>query len=162
MSERDKTSLEVKTKTIETLEIKDLLGATEDPQTSNIEPPSRVIDTITPTMEKIQTTNETLILHGPEQNEQKAGHDNWITKEFMQKAQIRAFDPNWIPPCVRPESYNNDLEMASFMPSRYTWAGEQRKGMVCHITDSKDPVDHTRKAMGLEFFIAKEVPYPPR
>ena len=61
---------------------------------------------------------------------------------------------------MRPDSYNNDLELASFIPSRYTWAGEQRKGTICHITDSKDPVGHTKKAMGLEFAIEKEAPLP--
>ena len=46
----------------------------------------------------------------------------------MEKAKIRAFGPGWIPPCTRPESFNNDPELASFTPSRYTWEAEQRKG----------------------------------
>ena len=93
--------------------------------------------------------------HESDQKTRKAKVD-----EFIKNATIGAFDPGWIPPCTRPESFNNDLEMASFMPSRYTWAGEQRKGMVFHITDSIGPADHTRKAMGLEFSIAKAAPLP--
>ena len=52
------------------------------------------------------------------------------------------------------------MELTSFIPSKYTWAGEQRKGMTCHITDSTDPIGHTRKAMDLEFFLAKPTPLP--
>ena len=52
------------------------------------------------------------------------------------------------------------MELRSFLPSKYTWAGEQRKGSTCHITNSTDAIDHAKKAMGLEFFLAKPAPLP--
>lgn len=32
--------------------------------------------------------------------------------------------------------------------------------MTCHITDSTDAIDHARKALGMEFFLAKPVHLP--
>ena len=81
-------------------------------------------------------------------------------ERFKVRAQIRPFESEKIPPCLKPTSYNNDLELGTFTPSKFTWAGEQRKGLDCHITDSTDIEDHTRKAMDLEFFLAKPVPLP--
>ena len=83
-----------------------------------------------------------------------------ITSQFVKNSFLRPFEVGSIPTCTRPDSYNNDLELAPFTPSRYTWAVEQRKGMVCHVTDSRDPMDHIRKAMGLEFPLAKPVRLP--
>lgn len=56
-----------------------------------------------------------------------------------------------IPTCARPQSYSNDHELGSSIPRRYTWEAEQRKGMVCHVTDSDGPIGHTRKEIGIGF-----------
>ena len=84
----------------------------------------------------------------------------WIVEKFRQKAHIRPFAPGSIPTCSKPKAYNNDLELGSFKPIKYTWAGEQRKGATCHITDSVDRMGHTRKAFDMDFFLAKPVPLP--
>ena len=160
VSERDKTSLTSEIKVTRAANIETPSRATNIIGAANIESPSRAINIALPTQALTKITNGTLQQHEPKENKQNRRPSKAITEEFMRNAHIRAFDPSWIPPCVRPDSFNNDLELASFMPGRYTWAGEQRKGMICHITDSKDPEDHTRKAMDLEFFIAKEAPLP--
>lgn len=81
-----------------------------------------------------------------------------VVGNFRRKACVRPFEPGSIPTCTRPESYNNDMELGSFKPIKYTRAGEQRKGAVCHITDSVGRMGHTPKAMGLEFPHAKPAP----
>ena len=83
-----------------------------------------------------------------------------IMEQFKMRAQIKPLDSGRIPACVKPASYNNDLELGTFTPSKFTWAGEQRKGLDCHITESTDIDDHTRKALDLEFFLSKPVPLP--
>ena len=93
----------------------------------------------------------------PTQNKDNT-HD--LRVKFMERAKIKKFEKGAIPPCHKPTSYNNDLELGTFIPSKYTWSGEQRKGLDCHITDSTSIDDHTRKAMDLEFFLAKPVPLP--
>ena len=80
--------------------------------------------------------------------------------QFKTRAQIKPFDNGRIPACTKPASYNNDLELGTFTPSKFTWAGEQRKGLDCHITNSTDTEGHTRKALDLEFFLSKPVPLP--
>ena len=82
------------------------------------------------------------------------GINNTIVNGFIEKARIDPFESSKIPVITRPKSYNHDLELKSFTPSRYTWSGEQRKGLTCHITNSADAVGHMRKAMGLEFFLS--------
>ena len=83
-----------------------------------------------------------------------------IVSAFKANATIPTYDPSLIPTCRRPDSYNNDLRLGCFTQSKYTWAGEQRKAMISHITDSTDAFGHAKKAMGLEFFLAKPAPLP--
>ena len=99
---------------------------------------------------------EAKMVNTPDKSDPRAD----IMGKFIRNAEIRPIALGSIPTCSKPESYNNDLELAPFTPIRYTWAGEQRKGTSCHVTDSVDRVGHTRKAMGLEFLLAK--PAPPR
>ena len=77
--------------------------------------------------------------------------DDFVVRKFRRDANLRPFEVVPIPTCTRPESYNIDLKLAPFTPSRYTWSGEQRKGAVRHITDSTDRVGHARRETGLEF-----------
>ena len=79
---------------------------------------------------------------------------------FMAKARIGPFEADKIPPCTKPDSFNNDLNTGAFTPSKFTWGGEQKRGILCHVTDSKDIPDHVRKAVDLEFFLGKDVPLP--
>ena len=80
--------------------------------------------------------------------------------EFIKRARLKPFDPSTFPPCLKPESFNNDLNTGSFTPSKYTWGGEQKRGILCHVTDSKDIQGHVRKSVDLEFFLGKDVPLP--
>ena len=50
-----------------------------------------------------------------------------ITKDFTNKAKLGPFGPSTLPPCVRPESYNNDLDLGSFRPIKYTWSGNNEE-----------------------------------
>ena len=78
--------------------------------------------------------------------------------DFTHKARLGPFVPVRIPPCVKPDDYNDDLAHGSFTHSLYAWAGEQRKGILCHIADSVSISDQAVKEVGLEFFMDKEVP----
>ena len=124
-----------------------------------IPPPEQIPDL---TGQKIDTQDESnRVITAPlraKMTESRTSHANLT--HFRETARLKPFTPGEIPPCIRPNSYNNDLELGSFTPSKYTWAGEQRRGVVCHVTDSSDPMDHTRKAMDIEFFLAKPIPLP--
>ena len=85
---------------------------------------------------------------------------NQYREQLKERAQAKTFEAGMIPPRPRQLSYNNDLELGAFSPSKFTWAGEHRKCLTCRITDSKGPAGHTFKAMGLEFCLAKPVPLP--
>ena len=93
-----------------------------------------------------------------ESHPQKGGRSTIET--FSNGASMRPFHPGSIPTCNRPTSYNSDIEIGSFRPRKYTWAGEQRKGAICHIIDSIDRIGHTRREMGLDCFLAKPAPLP--
>ena len=80
--------------------------------------------------------------------------------EFIAKAQFWAIAPRKSPHCIRPDSYSDDLTLGSFTPSRYTWAGVQRKGIFFHIKDSVSIIDHDIQAVYLYFFMAKESRLP--
>ena len=99
VGERDKTSPQIENTTIATLKTETPMGATTVSATSKIEPPARVADTKIPTKEQTQIIIETSIPQNPRGNEQKPGLDRKIMNEFIRKAQIMTFDPNWIPPC---------------------------------------------------------------
>ena len=81
--------------------------------------------------------------------------------DFMKNATIPIFSAEGLPSPHRPKSYNDNLRLGSFRPSRYTWAGEQRKGLNTFIEDSSSIEDHINKAVQSDFFLAKEIPLPP-
>ena len=80
---------------------------------------------------------------------------------YMIQATIRPFNPATAPPKTRPKSSDDDLQMGPFRPSKLVWSGEQRRGIAMRITDAVSIEDHVMKGMGLEFFIAKDIPLPP-
>ena len=47
---------------------------------------------------------------------------------YMINATVRPFRPHIMPPLVRPETFNDDLIMGPFRPSKHVWSGEQRGG----------------------------------
>ena len=79
---------------------------------------------------------------------------------FMREATIPIFSVDGLPSPDKPTSFNDDLRLGSFRPSRYTWAGEQRKGIAMHIEASSID-DHLQKAIRADFFLSKEIPLPP-
>ena len=81
--------------------------------------------------------------------------------EFIRNATIPIFSVDGLPSPDRPTSYNDDLRLGSFRPIRYTWAGEQRKGISTHIADSSPIEGHIKKATESDFSLAKEIPLPP-
>ena len=74
---------------------------------------------------------------------------------------IVPFALSMIPPFTKPGTCEDDLALSAFRPSRYTWAGEQRKGISMHIRDATSVADHIDKAMREEFYLSKEIPLPP-
>ena len=80
---------------------------------------------------------------------------------YMIKATVRPFNPAVIPPLARPAGFNDDLALGPFRPSKYVWAGEQRRGVAMHISDAVSIEDHVMKSLGLEFFLANDIPLPP-
>ena len=77
---------------------------------------------------------------------------------FIKAAELRPFSNIGLSGGEKPDTYNNDLFLSSFRPSKYTWEGEQRKGATCHIQNSTSIPGHVRKAVDMEFFTSKEVP----
>ena len=80
---------------------------------------------------------------------------------FTDDAAIPIFPAVGIPSPDRLPSYNDELRLGSFLPSRYTWAGEQRKGISMHIKDSSPSEGHARKSVESDFSLANEIPLPP-
>ena len=109
-------------------------------------------------IEQIQQTTQTTINTVADTQNDQGYQLMW--NNFVKEATLKDFNRANIPPCQRPESCNNDLELGSFRPSRYTWDGEQRRGIFCHIAESSSIIDHVDKEMDLEFFLSKEVPLP--
>ena len=79
---------------------------------------------------------------------------------FMINATVRPFRPDIVPPLVRPATFNDDLTLGSFRPSKHVWSGEQRRGVAMHVTDASSIQDHVMKGLDLEFFLAKDIPLP--
>ena len=79
---------------------------------------------------------------------------------FMVKAAVLPFRPAVIPPMQRPVTFDDDLCLGSFRPSKLVWSGEQRRGIATHITDASSIEDHVFKAMDQDFFLAKDIPLP--
>ena len=80
--------------------------------------------------------------------------------QFMISATVRPFRPDLLPPLVRPQSFNDDLNLGSFRPSRHVWSGEQRRGIATHVTDAVAIADHVMKSLDMDFFLAKDIPLP--
>ena len=79
---------------------------------------------------------------------------------YMIQADIRPFNPAVAPPMTRPKSFNDDLQLGSFRHRKLAWSEEQRRGIAMHITDAVSIEGHVMKALGLEFFLAKDIPLP--
>ena len=60
-------------------------------------------------------------------------------------------------PYQRP-SYDDDIRLGSFRPSRYAWAGEQRMGIAMNIDDSDSTDDHIRKEGDADFSLSGKIP----
>ena len=73
------------------------------------------------------------------------------TALYMINATARPFRPDLIPPLARPTSFNDDLSLGSFRPSKHVWSGEQRRGISMHVADAISIPDHVMKGLGLEF-----------
>ena len=80
---------------------------------------------------------------------------------LMKEATIPIFSVNGLTSPDKPTSFNDDLRIGSFRPIRYTWAGEQRKGIAMHIMGASSIDGHLRKATKADFFLPKEIPLPP-
>ena len=65
-----------------------------------------------------------------------------------------------IPEAVKPASYNDDLYMESFRPTRAIWPGEQRNGIPFNIPDATSHSGHVRKALGKPFRLSNPAPLP--
>ena len=83
-----------------------------------------------------------------------------LSTSFMINATVRPFRPACIPPMTRPPSFNDDLTLGSFRPSKLVWSGEQRRGVSMLISDASSISDHVMKSLDLEFFLAKDIPLP--
>ena len=79
---------------------------------------------------------------------------------FMINATARPFRPDIVPPIVRPVTFNDDLTLGSFRPSKHVWSGEQRRDVAMRVTDASSIRDHVMKGLDLEFFLAKDIPLP--
>ena len=79
---------------------------------------------------------------------------------YMIQAAARPFNPDIIPPLARPTSFNDDLHIGPFRPSKLAWSGEQRRGIAMHVNDAASIEGHVMKAMFLEFFRAKDISLP--
>ena len=74
--------------------------------------------------------------------------------------EIPNFNPRHLPIITPTIEANDDLKLTSYRPSRLVWAGEQRRGVNLTIEDATSPENHVDRAMGLEFFLAADIPLP--
>ena len=79
---------------------------------------------------------------------------------FAISRKIAPFGATRIPPVHITQDFNGDLVIGSFTPSRYTWSGEQRRGVSMYIADASSMSDHVLKAMGQEFYLSGDIPLP--
>ena len=78
----------------------------------------------------------------------------------MQEAAIPIFPAGGLPSPDRHTSYNDELRLGPFHPSRYTRADEQMKGVTMHIDDASSIDGHIRKAIDAEFSLSNQIPLP--
>ena len=78
----------------------------------------------------------------------------------MINATARPFRPDIVPPIVRPATFNDDLTIGSILPSKHVWSGEQRRGVAMHVVDATSIRDRVLRGLGIEFFLAKDIPLP--
>ena len=79
---------------------------------------------------------------------------------FMINATALPFRPDLTPPLARPTTFNDDLSLGPFRPRKHVWSGEQRRGIAMHVADAISIPGHVMKGLGLEFFLAKDIPLP--
>ena len=79
---------------------------------------------------------------------------------FMVRAAVLPFRTSVLPPVARPVSFNDDLLLSSFRPSKLVWSGEQRRGIMMHISDAASIEDRVFKAIDQDFFLPKDIPLP--
>ena len=64
------------------------------------------------------------------------------------------------PTPTRPDSFNNDLVMTSFVKGAKTWAGQQRRGIQYNIPDATSKLDHVDRASREPFHLSDRIPIP--
>ena len=78
----------------------------------------------------------------------------------MKGALIPEFNPSKVPKLNYQQDCNDDLRLGSFEPSRFVWAGLQRKGVSPLIEDPKDYIDHILRATRAIFPLTVDMPLP--
>ena len=66
--------------------------------------------------------------------------------DFMEGAIIPKFNPSKVPKLGYQQDCNDDIRLGSFQPSKFVWAGLQKKGVSPLIEDPKDYIDHILRA----------------
>ena len=77
---------------------------------------------------------------------------------FMINAAARPFRPYLITPIDRPSTFNDDLAITSFRPTKHVWSGEPRRGAAFRATDATSIPGHVAKGVGPEFFLSEDIP----
>ena len=80
--------------------------------------------------------------------------------DFINRAPIPPYDPARIPLPRVSYDCDDDLRLDTFRPSRYTGAGEQRKGITMRISDASSVDGHISKATSEAFYLEKDTPLP--